>query len=36
MGDLVAIHARLAGLASPYGDGTAGAQTAAAIAALAG
>jgi UDP-N-acetylglucosamine 2-epimerase (non-hydrolysing) len=36
MGDLVAIHARLAGLASPYGDGTAGTQTAAAIAGLVG
>jgi UDP-N-acetylglucosamine 2-epimerase (non-hydrolysing) len=34
MGDLVAIHARLAGLASPYGDGSAGERTAAAIEAL--
>lgn len=36
MVDLVAIHARLAALPSPYGDGTAGERTAAAITALAG
>lgn len=36
MADLVAIHARLAALPSPYGDGTAGAQTATAIANLVG
>jgi UDP-N-acetylglucosamine 2-epimerase (non-hydrolysing) len=36
MGDLVAVHARLAGLPSPYGDGTAGTRTADAIHTLAG
>ncbi len=34
MADLVVVHARLAGLASPYGDGTAGERIASAIAEL--